>query len=251
MSDRDDVQANVQDAGQGGGQPRAQPQGQGSAAQAPAGQPPVAQESVVDKLRDPLVRNFAKGIGALYALVGVGIGLFVVAFGWFGNPLVVRGFKAEAAAEVPAFGAYFAQQAVNATARTAVRLLPLLAVVGAVLVGLYAARSVSADEQTTFVAAGVGSLVGSLTMVVSGGYIAGSQMSSLTGLAEDVNQAVSNMDNPPEAVRRAQSFVYSTDAEFQIQTMDLLVTGVGVGVVAALVAVATAYTYRNFLVESL
>jgi hypothetical protein len=246
-SGNDSGHQDVQNAVQDGGQPKGQRQGQPAPGQAP----PAAQESAVDKLKDPVVQDFAKGVGALYAIVGLGLGLLVVALGFVGKPVVLYGFKADAAEEVSEFGAFFAQQFINEAARTVIFVLPLLAVVAAVLVGLYGVRSLAVDEQTMFIATGAGAFVGSVLMVFLGSYLAASQIESLQSLSEDVNQAVGQLDNPSESVQQASQFVYAVDADYQIQTVDLVVNGVGVGVVAAIVAVATAYAYQNYLADSL
>ena len=254
MSDRDEVQANVQNAGQGGGQPQAQPQGQGSAAQAPAGQAPVAQESVVDKLRDPLVQDFAKGVSALYALVGVGIGLLVVVLGWFGSPALLTESQADAAEEIPEYGELMTQYFVNEIGYAVITILPVIAVASAVLVGLYAIRSIDADEQTTLLAAGTSAFGGSVLMVVPGSYLAGSQIESLGDLVEEAQTAFQEAENAPDVMSGQftgfTGFSGSPDG-YQVLTVDLVVNAVGVGLTAGVVAVATAYVYKNYLVDSL
>jgi hypothetical protein len=240
-------QRNAQNAVQDGGQRKGQPPGQPPTGQAPRGR----QESAVDKLKDPLVQDFAKGISALYTIVGVGLGLLVVALGFVGKPVVLYGFSADAAEEVSEFGAFYAQQFVNQAARTVIQILPIIAVAAAVLVGLYGVRSLAADKQTTFIAIGAGSFVGSFLMVFLGSYLAASQMESLQSLSEDVSQAVSQLDSPSESVQQASRYVGGVDAEIQVQTVDLVLNGIVVGVVAAIVAVATAYAYRNYLVNLL
>jgi hypothetical protein len=235
-------QRNAQNAVQDGGQRKGQPQGQPPTGQAPRG----AQESAVDKLKDPLVQDFAKGISALYAIVGVGLGLLVVLFGFIGSPVVLRGTQADTVEEVPEYGTYLAAQFTNQVGRVVVLLLPMLAVAAAVLVGLYAARSLDVDDQTTYLAAGVSSLAGSVLMVVAGGYLAASQVSDLQDEAEAASEALAELDNPSE-FSSASAFA----EEYQVEAVDLVINGVGAGVAAAIVAVATAYAYRNYLATSL
>lgn len=253
MSDRDDVQRNVQDAGQGG-QPQARPQGQGAAAQAPAGQAPVARESVVDRLKDPFVQDFAKGIGALYALVGVGIGLLVVVLGWVGSPALLTESQADAADEIPEYGELMTQYFLNELAYAVVTILPILAVVGAVFVGLYAIRTIDADDRTTLLAAGTGAFAGSVLMVVPGSYLAGSQIESLGDLVEETQTAFQEAENAPEVTSGQftgfSGFSGSPDG-YQVLTVDLAINAVGVGLTAAVVAVATAFVYENYLADAL
>ncbi|WP_135821918.1 hypothetical protein [Halostella litorea] len=251
MSDSgdDSRQGNVQ-SGQGSGQPQGQPagtqQGQPSAGQPAPGQaPPVQQDSITDKVKDPVVQEFTKGVSALYAIAGVGLGLLVVVYGFVGSPAILSGAQADAASEVSELGAYYAQQNVNSLAQSVVQLLPIIAVVAAVLVGLYAARTIDADEQTSYVGAGVASFAGSVLMVVLGGYLAGSQVSSLQDAAEEAQTAIGNMNQPPEVVQQVS--VFAGAEEYSVQLVDLVINSVAVGVVAAVVAVVTAYAYRNFL----
>jgi hypothetical protein len=238
----DSGQQNAQNAVQDGGQPKGQPQGQPAAGQAP----PAAQESITDKLKDPLVQDFTKGIGALYGIVGAGLGLLVVMIGFIGSPVILRGAQADTVEEVPEYGTYLAAQFTNQVGQVVVLILPMLAVAAAVFVGLYAARSVNADDQTTYLAAGASSLAGSVLMVVVGGYLAASQVSNLEDEAEAASEAIAELDNPGE-FSSASAFV----EEYQVEAVDLVINGVGAGVVAAIVAVATAYAYQNYLVDSL
>lgn len=185
----------------------------------------------MDKLKDPVVKEFAKGVTALYGIAGVGLGVLVLLLSFVAKPVVLSEGQVDAIDETSEYGEYLAQGYVNELARSVVDLLPILAVLGAVFVGLYAARSFAGDDQTALVAAGSSSFVGSLVMVVVGGYFAASQVSSREDIAE-------------EAGTRAVS-------EFQVQATDLVVNALAVGAAAAIVAAATAYAYDNYLAASL
>ncbi len=240
---RDDSgQQDAQNAVQDGGQPKGQPQGQPAAGQAP----PATQESVTDKLKDPLVQEFTKGIGALYAITGIGLGLLVVVLGFVGKPVLLSGTQADTAAEVPEYGTYMAAEFVNQTGQIVLMILPLLAVAAALPVGLYAARSLNVDDKTSYIAAGVSSLVGSVLMVVAGGYLAASQVSNVQDEAEAANKALAEVEDT-EGLTQATSFT----EEYTVEAVDLVINSVGTGVVAAIIAVAAAYAYRNYLVDSL
>lgn len=242
-------QQNARNAVQDSGQPKGQPQRQ------PAGQaPPAAQASAVDKLKDPLVQDFAKGIGALYAIVGAGLGLLVIALGFVGKPALLTESQAEVAEEIPEYGELVAQYVLNEIAYAVITLLPVLAVAGAVFVGLYAVRSINADDQTTYIASGSGAFVGSGLMVILGSYLAGTQIETLESLSESVSEAVAEMDDSPDLVNGqfigGTGFSRSPDG-YAVQTVDLVVNAIAVGVVAAIVAVGTAYVYQNYLIDTL
>lgn len=108
------------------------------------------EQSVVDLAQQPLVSTWVQFVGALLAIVGVGIGVLVL--------LVANVFEASLW-EVEGFGGIQLSLPPDQ--------LPYLAVFVAGFFGAYLARTLSADDRTTSIAAALSIAVGTIAVLVT------------------------------------------------------------------------------------
>lgn len=108
------------------------------------------EQSVVDLAQQPLVATWVQFVGALLAIVGVGIGVLVL--------LVANVFEASLW-EIEGFGGIQLSLPPDQ--------LPYLAVLVAGFFGVYLARTLSADDRTTSVAAALSIAAGTIAVLVT------------------------------------------------------------------------------------
>ncbi|MHC3439719.1 hypothetical protein ACYJ1Y_16905 [Natrialbaceae archaeon A-gly3] len=106
--------------------------------------PRAADESIVDLAQQPIVKQWTKFVAALFALVGVGLGLVVILFDTVDQDIVD--------------GA--------GTLSLAVWTAPYIGVTLAVVVGVVLGFVLSRDDKTTFLAAAISSFVGSFVLLL-------------------------------------------------------------------------------------
>lgn len=141
--------------------------GQGQPAQSGVGQ-----ESITDLLTKPLTQAYIKAIAALYAVIGVGMGLMIIAYEIIGESILEGGFGGEVfeltIVSIPISGA------------------PHIAAVLALFVGGYLSLRMAADDRETMVTAAAGTAAGTVVLWVLSAFLAASQV-------DDVSVAISGL----------------------------------------------------------
>lgn len=150
------------------------------------------EESVVDLAQQPLVVDWTKFIAGLFALVGVGFGLLAIL--WFDvveeSMWDVGGFDVELGLPPD--------------------MLPFMALFVAAFFGVYLARTLSADDKSVFLAAGISTFAGTVVSLILAAFL--------------TSVAIDNLD---------------------VDFGDLIVMAIVAGIVVAIVAVGSVWLTRN------
>lgn len=119
-----------------------------STASDPSGE---SDESIVDLAQQPIVMDSTKFVAALFALVGIGLGLAMILFDVVDQEII---------SDVSMTGTEYSEL----LAITLFYVVPYFAVLGAVVVGVLFGWQLERDDKTTFLAAGLGSFVGTIAI---------------------------------------------------------------------------------------
>ncbi|WP_327053363.1 hypothetical protein [Halomicrococcus gelatinilyticus] len=196
--------------------------------QAVAGETVAAQggrpqaESISDIVARPTVKEQVKLLTAAFAVVGGGIGLAVVLLGVLGKPPLLTEDLAKQTGENGELAASLGTSFVNLTAALAIYTSPVVAAVTALGAGAYTGLTLDGSDKTAWVTAGLGSLAGTVALVVLTAVLASSQMKTTSDFGMNYTWFGTNVQFTP-----------------------LVVDAVAVGGAVAFVGAASAYLVRR------
>jgi len=176
----------------------------------------------------PVATAYVKFCAAVYAAIGVGIGLLVFVLDAVGmSPVVVtwdeyssvQGATVERSEAIPLFSGEFLYP-----------LLVILAVGVSVAVAVYVARDWGLTDREAATATAAGTGVGSLLLLVTGGFLGFQKLRFV--------ELFTSLSDDPTAQREVSN-------AYTIEPLNLVVNAVVVAVFAAAIAVAVVFSLRN------
>ncbi|RBI63293.1 hypothetical protein DMJ13_01765 [halophilic archaeon] len=239
-------QANVQTQGQTPAQPQPQP-----------GAHPQ-QESLGRLLTKPRTKEYLKFFTGMYAIVGLAVGLSLVAVGILGGAVLQPDLSGTVSNvledNVENLDAILSQMHMNRLASQAINGAPLLAALLGVLTGTYVGTTLDVEDREAYVNAAASSAVGSFVLVTLVGFLASTQIEPVPSpeLSSQAQQLSTEAQMTTSAGMGAVEGIPSAIlvGGTKLAVSNLLLNAALVGVVVAVVSAGAVYVVRNFAPEA-